>query len=321
MLLRIQHETRLSYSEPVTETMLEVRMGPPSTEDQANLGFRLVLAPSAFVTVYSDGFGNRVDMFNIMSPYRELLIRASSIVQTHRRPGDDRLGAVQWEPERAIPLDAQEFLYPSPLVDRDPDLAAFTANLPEPRGSLREIVDQLMQAVRERLRYEKKVTTANTPVGEALRLERGVCQDFAHLFIGAARGLGIPARYVSGYLHQPGEIATHAWCQVWGGPAGWVDVDPTPGHFAGDDHVVIAIGRDYADVPPNRGVFKGTANETITVSVTVEPIERMPIDWAEWAAPTIAPLATWSNINPKPRRPRSSVSGKSKFFQQQQQQQ
>ena len=138
--------------------------------------------------------------------------------------------------------------------------------------------------MRSRLVYEKKVTTARTPVGEALRLGRGVCQDFAHLFLAACRGIGLPARYVSGYIHQPGEVATHAWCQVWAGRSGWVDVDPTHGTFVGDDYIKIAIGRDYSDVPPNRGVWKGRADETIAVSVKVEPIDRVPPDWSEWSS-------------------------------------
>jgi transglutaminase-like putative cysteine protease len=99
--------------------------------------------------------------------------------------------------------------------------------------------------------------------------------------IGACRRLGVPARYVSGYVHQAGEIATHAWCQVWAGPAGWVEVDPTLGVFAGEQHVLTAVGRDYSDVPPNRGVWKGTAEETIAVAVTVEPLDRLPPDWAD----------------------------------------
>jgi transglutaminase-like putative cysteine protease len=139
-----------------------------------------------------------------------------------------------------------------------------------------------MAAVRQRLKYEKKVTTARTPLSEALALGCGVCQDFAHLFLGACRGLGLPARYVSGYVRDLGELATHAWCQVWAGEqAGWVDVDPTQGKIVGDEHVVTAVGRDYADVPPNRGVWKGKAEETINVAVLVEPVERLPPDWSQ----------------------------------------
>src|SRR5690606_27691565 len=130
---------------------------------------------------------------------------------------------------------------------------------------------RLIAAVRGRMNYEKKVTTAQTPVSEALTLGQGVCQDFAHLFIGVCRSLGLPARYVSGYLKHPGEIETHAWAQVWAGErVGWVDVDPTHAELVSDDHVVTAVGRDYSDVPPNRGVWKGQAEEAITVAVTVE---------------------------------------------------
>jgi transglutaminase-like putative cysteine protease len=119
-------------------------------------------------------------------------------------------------------------------------------------------------------------------LSEALALGCGVCQDFAHLFLGACRGLGLPARYVSGYVRDLGELATHAWCQVWAGEqAGWVDVDPTQGKIVGDEHVVTAVGRDYADVPPNRGVWKGKAEETINVAVLVELVERLPPDWSQ----------------------------------------
>ena len=118
------------------------------------------------------------------------------------------------------------------------------------------MIDRMMAAVSSALVYEKKVTSARTPVGEALRLGRGVCQDFAHLFLAACRGIGLPARYVSGYIHETGEVATHAWCQVWTGTSGWIDIDPTRGTFAGDDYIKIAVGRDYSDVPPNRGSGK-----------------------------------------------------------------
>ena len=132
------------------------------------------------------------------------------------------------------------------------------------------------------------MTTAQTRLGEALEIGRGVCQDFAHLFLGTCRALGLPARYVSGYVNHPGEIATHAWCQVWcGDRAGWLDVDPTSCSFVDNDHVVTAVGRDYADVPPNRGVWQGSASEAIAVAVTVEPVDRVPFDWNGWSLPVV----------------------------------
>jgi transglutaminase-like putative cysteine protease len=286
MLLRIHHETKLSYSAPVTETVFEARMAPPTDEDQTALRYRLTIAPAAQVTSYRDGFGNRVDLFNVATPYRDLTIRATSFVRTHRRDVARRLEGVGWPGEGAAAVEALEFLGPSPLVDQSPALDEFVATLTRPEGMLAGILERLVEAVAGRLIYEKRVTTARTPLGEALGLGRGVCQDFAHLFLGACRALGLPARYVSGYVNHPGEIATHAWCQVWAGDrVGWVDVDPTARVFPGDDHVVTAVGRDYSDVPPNRGVWKGRAEESIAVTVTVEPVDRMPPEWDEWATP------------------------------------
>jgi transglutaminase-like putative cysteine protease len=286
VFLRIQHETRLTYTAPVSETVFEVRMAPASNEDETTLGYRLHVSPPRPLTPYRDGFGNRVDLFNILAPCREVVVRATSYVQTHRRPGLARLAEVPWPATAPVALEALEFLRPSPLVNRCPALDEFVANLPSPPATLGGFVEQLLTAVKGRLRYEKKVTTANTPVSDALELGRGVCQDYAHLFLGACRACGLPARYVSGYVNHPGEIATHAWCQVWGGdPAGWVDLDPTQGHFVDAHHVLVAVGRDYADVPPNRGVWKGDAEETIAVAVKVEPLERMPPDWSEMGNP------------------------------------
>lgn len=292
MLLRIHHETKLSYSKPVSETVFETRMAPRSDEDQTAQSYRLRIAPQAPVSSYRDGFGNRVDLFNVTTPYRELMIQATSFVRTHRRPGRDRLARIAWPGEAPVAVEAAEFLQPSPLVDRGAGLDAFVADLPPPSGTLAEVVTRMKAAVRGRIRYEPKVTTTRTPVSEVLALGRGVCQDFAHLFVGCCRALGLPARYVSGYVNHPGEIATHAWCQVWGGGAvGWVDVDPTSGGFPDDDYVLVAVGRDYSDIPPNRGVWMGRAEETIAVAVKVEPVDRVPLEWNEWD-----PLPSWRDF-------------------------
>jgi transglutaminase-like putative cysteine protease len=290
MLLRIFHETKLTYTAPVTETVFEVRMAPPSDDDQTSLRYRLVTKPRAPVTSYRDGFGNRVDLFNVATPYQELVVQVTSYVRTHRRPASSRLAGIPWPAPGPIAIEALEFLTPSPLVDRGAALDALVAELPRPSGTLADALLRIMGVVGERLRYEKKATTARTPLSEALALGRGVCQDFAHLFIGVCRTLGLPARYVSGYVNHPGEVATHAWCQVWAGEsAGWVDIDPTSGEFLGDDHVVTAVGRDYSDVPPNRGVWKGRAEESMAVTVKVDPVDRVPLEWNEWATPAPMP--------------------------------
>jgi transglutaminase-like putative cysteine protease len=321
MLLRIQHETKLRYSDSVAETVFEVRMSPQSDDDQTNLGYRLRINPPAPVTSFRDGFGNRVDMFNIMTPYRELAIQTSTLMRTHRRFGEARLAEADLSGDGASGLEALEYLHPSTLVNRCPDLDDFVAHLPRPGSSraLLEAVQHVLEAVRGRLKYEKKVTTARTPLSEALALGRGVCQDFAHLFLGACRGIGLPARYVSGYVCGTGELATHAWCQVWGGRVGWIDLDPTRGTFADDHYVVTAVGRDFADVPPNRGVWKGQADEVITVAVKVEPTERMPPDWADWGAQAPWSGTAWTHSQRHDRR--QSPFSKSIYRQQQSQQQ
>ncbi|GIW87022.1 MAG: transglutaminase [Isosphaeraceae bacterium] len=281
MLLKIHHLTRFRYTKPVDHTVSAVRMAPRSDEDQTLLSFQLQSVPAAGLFSYRDGYGNRVDLFHVTAAYRELRLEATSLVRTHRRPALARLGNRPWDPSWSIGLEAAEFGGPSPLIDASPEREALVAALPRPASDpLRTYLPTLMQALRERFRYDPRVTTERTPLSEALRLGRGVCQDYAHLFIGSCRSLGIPARYVSGYVNHPGEIATHAWCQVWCGPeVEWLDLDPTTGQFVADDHVVVAIGRDYSDVPPNRGVWKGEGEEQMEVSVRVEVLERLPSSW------------------------------------------
>jgi transglutaminase-like putative cysteine protease len=283
MLLCIDHETRLTYSEPVAEHVFEARMAPLSDDDQTALGYRLRITPSTLLSAYRDGFGNRVDLFNLFAPCQEVTVHATSYVRTQRRPGAARLTEAAWPAPGSTALEALEFLQFSPLADHSAELDSFLATLPAQfEGSLLQGVELMIALVRTRLKYEKKVTTARTPVSEALALGCGVCQDFAHLFLAACRGRGLPARYVSGYINQPGEIATHAWVQVWGGASvGWVDVDPTRRTFVDNDYVVTAVGRDFSDVPPNRGAFKGFAEENIAVSVKVEQVQRLPADWIE----------------------------------------
>jgi transglutaminase-like putative cysteine protease len=320
MLLQIQHETKLSYSSPVSETVFEVRMAPASDEDQTNLGYRLRITPASHMTAYRDAFRNRVDLFNIQAPYRELSVRASAIARTHRRSAEARLAGAPWPLPEPAAVEALEFVQSSPLVDRSTALSEFLTGLHIPPCPMLSLVERLMAAVRERMKYEKKVTTAWTPLSRALELGRGVCQDFAHLFLGTCRGIGLPARYVSGYVHGPGELATHAWCQVWAGRGGWVDVDPTYGRLVADEHVVTAVGRDFSDVPPNKGVWKGQADETISVTVKAEPIDRVPPEWNDWGSQAPWAGGIWSHFQRQPKTSERSLRTAYKQQQSQQQQ-
>ncbi len=307
-MLRIDHETRLSYSEPVIESVIEVRMTPPSTEDQTVLGHKIRIVPTAAITSFRDGFGNRAELFSVVQPHTEVLIHASSCVRIHRRDPEVLLAGLPWPTDPTPTVESAEFLWPSPLTMPEDLLRNYVQQLPALPNTLVETLRVLLKAVKTRLTYAKQTTDATTPVSKALDLGSGVCQDFAHLFIATCRQLGLPARYISGYINQTGEIATHAWCQIWGGrTAGWVDVDPTRGIFVGNDHVLTAIGRDFSDVPPNKGVWKGAgASETISVLVNVQQVEKVPTELTELAAP--AWTSTTSEQNP--------VNSKA-FFQQQ----
>ncbi|VTS07610.1 transglutaminase family protein [Tuwongella immobilis] len=321
-MLRIDHETKLLYTQPIIESVVEVRMAPLSTEDQTVLGYKLRTSPTINPTTYRDGFGNRVELVTLMAAHAELAIRAASCVRVHRRSATERLAGVAWPAEPTASIDAMEYLRASPLVDFTSEIQAFSDSLPKPEGSFLQVVESLMHACRAALKYEKKVTEAHTPVSEALKLGCGVCQDFAHLFLATARLAGLPARYVSGYVHQPGELATHAWTQVWAGNSvGWVDIDPTQGKWVEQDHIVTAVGRDFSDVPPNRGVWKGNAQETINVTVNVQIVDRVPSDLSDHAQ---GPGWTSSGPGVPDRLGRATASNqqrKRQMFRQQQSQQ
>jgi transglutaminase-like putative cysteine protease len=283
MLLRIDHETRLSYSAPVTEAVIETRTTPLTQDDQTVLGYKLRVTPPSPVTGYRDGFGNKVELFNLLSPHSEVVIRAATCVRMQRQIATEQLQTVPWTADLSRHVDAMEFLRPSPQVDFTQSVRNFAETVSVDNcESLLEVAEAIMRTVRDRLRYEKKVTAADTRVSESLKLGGGVCQDFSHLYLAVARLHGLPARYVSGYIHQPGELATHAWVQIWAGSSfGWINLDPTHEKWVASDHVVTAIGRDFSDVPPNRGVWKGDADENIAVTVNVQPVERVPSDLVE----------------------------------------
>ena len=286
MLLRITHETRLTYTKDVTSTIFEARMAPRSDDDQTTHFYNLSSTPSAPITSYRDGDGNRIDLFNIFNPYSSLTVNATSFVRTHRRSAEERLyghacDVATWQ---KIGLDLREFLKPSPLIPTGEKLLDFCRRQVWPVVEpAMDRAKRILDTLGESLTYEPAVTNAWTSVEEVLEHNRGVCQDFAHVLIGLARLKGMPARYVSGYIHQPGQMATHAWAQVWFGPGiGWIDLDPTRAAFASDDHVTVALGRDYSDVPPNRGLWAGDATESIEVVVEISPVDRLPMDLADF---------------------------------------
>lgn len=267
MRLKVEHTTRFAYDAPVREAHAELRLRPLDSGGQRCLSFSLDTEPRSPVRSYRDRHGNDVRNFDCLHPHRKLVVKATSEVLTPDRFGDPEVNL--------SPLDAYDYLAPSDYAPIDDSVRAFAAPH-EQAGRPLDTVVALAGAVHDGLKYEKGATDVRTRAHEALARGRGVCQDFAHLMLAACRSLGIPARYVSGYVLPGGSFSdqagSHAWVDVFVPGIGWVSLDPTHGTQQTGQHVRIAVGRDYAEVPPTRGVFKGPAKETLSVDVRVTPL-------------------------------------------------
>jgi transglutaminase-like putative cysteine protease len=309
MRYTVYHLTHFRYDAPVSESVMEVRMQPRTESVQRCLRFELATTPRSRVFAYQDPEGNVVHHFDVPARHRELTVVAESVVEfvsdiAIPERGDPAMWAILDEEgtrERFF-----EFLEPSHFAKPTESLLAFGRELGlsrdvDPLSLVRRLKHQLYDA----FEYAPQSTHVDSPIDDALAVRRGVCQDFAHVMIALVRGLGIPCRYVSGYLfhnHQGDERsvdgASHAWVEAWLPPLGWVGIDPTNRTLAMDRHIRVAIGRDYHDVPPTRGAFKGNARGELGVAVRVqttdapiEPSDVMPALY--WAAPEpdIAPLS------------------------------
>ena len=275
MKVSLGHTTRLEYSEDVAEGVTEARLGPLSDSDQHWLQFDLRAAPNASSNRYVDGFGNATHLITVSVPHNYLEIVARSTVDT-------LLTDPIRQPDGPIsPLTAAEqadYLSPSLLVPVVQDLE-FLASSFRPASEVEtfDAVRSMMEFVYHQFEYATEVTSVSTTVQELLTHRRGVCQDFAHVLIGMCRSLGVPARYVSGYIvNDPrragteatrGWQASHAWVEAHTPTHGWRGFDPTNNLLASEHHIKMAIGRDYRDVAPTRGTYRGRASEALSVQV------------------------------------------------------
>jgi transglutaminase-like putative cysteine protease len=286
MYYAIRHVTRFRYSAPVYESVMEVRMQPRSEGAQRSYSFNLAVQPRARIYSYRDSLANTVHYFDIPEDHRELAITAEALVQLDATPVPDRMDNSDWEfltPER-IPTEAFDMLLPSHFARPGPLLAELERSIgAERRADPLTLLKELNESICRAFEYKPKSTRVDSTIDEALANRQGVCQDFAHIFIAVLRNLGVPARYVSGYLYQSDgdagvapDGATHAWVEAWLPGTGWLGFDPTNSRIAADRHIRTAIGRDYADVPPTRGVLKGQATTKLKVSVVVSPSEILP---------------------------------------------
>lgn len=271
MRFRIRHVTKFIYPEPVYESHNEVRLKPRDSQNQHTLGFRLDVRPAAAVVEYRDAFGNIVHALSIHEPHRELVVMADSLIERDAAPEIDPARnqsfaefLIDDEPRAQEEYD---FLHASRYVPFSDQLKRlFWMEHPRPDQPVGEYVARIVAWVRDQFAYEPGMTSVHSDVNHVLSAGAGVCQDFAHLTIGLLRLAGVPARYTSGYLAPRGRLrplgaqASHAWIEAMIPERGWTGFDPTHGCIATDHHLRIAVGRDYADVPPLHGVYRGASS-------------------------------------------------------------
>ncbi len=291
MLLEIRHVTQYHYERPVRESLMELWMQPQKTARQRLISFELEINPAAQVFSYADSFGNAVYHFDVPQPHDKLSIVARSAVETES-PGErpDALDMGEWDRLRSefVRGECFDFLRPHGFVETTDALLTFINehNLEDlrrrdPLTAMRILSETIYQA----FEYQPGVTDADSPIDLALSAGRGVCQDFAHIMLAVCRSWGVPARYVSGYLFTDRDAgdrsdpdATHAWVEVFLPSLRWVGFDPTNNMMTGERHVAVAVGRDYADVTPSRGVYKGDPDSELARSPCSGPARPWP--WA-----------------------------------------
>lgn len=284
----VRHLTKFRYDAAVSESMMETRMHPRSDAEQRCLTFQLSVTPRCRVFSYRDHLSNHVHHFDIPGQHQQLVIVAESLVEmqpTELLP--DALLPSAWdELDRLVGQgDFWEMLLPSEFATSTPRLKQLAAELDlRRRDDPLSVLRQLNERIYHSFAYKPQTTRADSPIDEALTTRAGVCQDFAHIMTALVRTeLRIPCRYVSGYLfHGEGandrseSSATHAWVECFLPELDWVGFDPTNCLVTGDRHIRTAIGRDYADVPPTHGMFRGRTKSELTVAVRVTPSEGTP---------------------------------------------
>jgi len=294
MILEIQHETRFDYTEPVKESVTEVRMQPVSDRHQSCHSFHLNLMPATQPSWYQDGFGNSVHHFNILGAHEEVRILAASVVEIHPRPHNLDESQATWPLKLDKgDLEVLDYLRLRGPVWPTPRLEPLVEELRPRKGmAVGSFILTVGHYIYDRFEYACDVTLASSPIDHLLEERKGVCQDFTHLMIAILRTLEVPARYVSGYIHRPNkESQSHAWCEAWLPDLGWVGVDPTNDCLVHDHFVKVAVGRDFSDVPPNKGVYRGRGEESISVRVESRELDRVPsLTWQQQLPALNVPL-------------------------------
>jgi len=286
----VRQTTTCSYAAPVAQARHVLRLTPVSRDgERVHVAALQIVPEPAHRREGQDFFGNRLTWIEISEPHQTLTIKLSArvAVDAVAEPAPDTTPAWEAVREEAFatsdigPLSPAHFLFPSRMVSLDPEIRDYVRQSFSPRRAVLDAAIELIGRLKSDIVYEIGATTVTTTPPMSFALRRGVCQDFAQIMISGLRGIGLPAVYVSGYLRSAqrtdstrlqGADAMHAWVLLWcGSAAGWIGLDPTNGIPASDEHVTLAIGRDYTDVAPMDGVILGSGGQHIDVSVAVTP--------------------------------------------------
>ena len=293
MIYEIRHVTTYKYEGSVAASRCILRLLPRDDGGQTVIDSGLDVAPApATRKERTDFFGNRVMDVEIKTPHRELRVAALGKIKVARPEPPAAALTPAWEKIRADALATRDLtavspahgLYPSRLAPLYEPATAYARESFRAGRPIMEAADDLMRRIKRDFKYDPAATDVSTPIAEAFAKKTGVCQDFAHIMIAGLRGLGLPALYVSGYIRTippPGKErlvgadASHAWASVWCGPDwGWIDFDPTNAKLVSDDHIVVAIGRDYADVSPVDGTIFVSGDQKLEVFVDILPVKE-----------------------------------------------
>jgi transglutaminase-like putative cysteine protease len=276
MKFDILHRTRYTYASPVQDSFNDVRLQPVPNQEQTVESFLLRVLPAARLTHFKDFYSNWVNHFEIHEAHDHLLIEAQSRIVTHPQPAlalDAQLCPLEKIGEAQNVERCFDYLQDSRFVEISPDSWKLAVDATHGQTDVWQAALGLMNFVYGFLKYEPNSTHVHTHMSEVLLARRGVCQDFAHLLIGLSRALKMPARYVSGYLATEKANATHAWVEIFLPGHGWRALDPTHNRQIDETYVKLGTGRDYADVPPVTGNYRGTLERKMEVEVKIAPLE------------------------------------------------
>ncbi|KNY07624.1 transglutaminase family protein [Microbacterium sp. GCS4] len=278
--LRIVHRTGFRYADPATASYNEARMLPRSRDGQFVLQAALEISPTATQHSYPDYWGTRVSTFEVLTPHRMLTVTATSVVDVRpAQPDGPPIGWDELSARISLSLELAECVVQTPATDADEEMVGIAQRIVAGGAGIDEIALRICREVGEAMEYRSGVTGVGSTARDAWPTRSGVCQDIAHVTLGMLRAAGIPARYVSGYLHpdptaalgQPVTGESHAWVEWYSGA--WHGYDPTNLVEIGESHVYIGHGRDYTDVAPLRGVYAGPSASELFVTVEVTRLE------------------------------------------------